>query len=47
MRQLLKEDGADPSMPGGDNPARLPLCFDAGEGRVECARLLLEHNILA
>ena len=44
VRRLLKEDAADPSVPGKSDPIRTPLYFAAKAGHVDLVRLLLEHN---
>eukprot|EP00729_Bicosta_minor_P006879 gene6879-biopygen15907 len=46
VRKLLEEDGADPSVPGDDDPTRppAPVSSAAQHGHVECLKLLLQNN---
>eukprot|EP00729_Bicosta_minor_P019746 gene19746-biopygen20264 len=43
VRKLLEESGADPSVPGGDDPVRPPIWMASRDGRLEIAKLLLGH----
>eukprot|EP00729_Bicosta_minor_P032743 gene32743-biopygen24539 len=44
VRKLLEEDGADPSVPGDDDPTRPPVYLASINGHVDVVQLLLEHN---
>ena len=47
VRKLLEEDGADPSVPGDDDPTRPPVppvYLASIKGHVDVVQLLLEHN---
>ena len=44
VRKLLTEDGADPTVPGPDDPTRPPLHLAAAAGLLEVVKLMLAHN---
>eukprot|EP00729_Bicosta_minor_P032517 gene32517-biopygen28273 len=44
VRKLLEEYGADPSVPGDDDPTRPPVFLASIKGHVDVVKLLLEHN---
>lgn len=44
VRKLLLEDGADPSVPGDNDPIRRPLQFVALKGNVELLKMLVESG---